>query len=544
MPENRFESPWGIDPVFLRAEGAKNAPTSRLDERLLHERGSEPSLHPRSGTVDRVRSCKIMLVPGPPGNTAQECRSWDTCRFGRVFHMMKGQELPVSDEPHAGERLLTVNTAATFMRVSDNTPYNWIKNGWVEGEQRDGTTVIALSKLRRAKVLRHVDVRNHLATQGIQDKGNQPDLVARTIADAVAAGAATPLLRSAVQSAASPPDSRFSLEDVEAIVAFYGGNWKPTDPPPPSAAAEGPSREPKRAGAGNAVPLDPAEFVLRGRGAVLEDYIVNHREPMDLPKTFWDTRDCPEFVPAAGVFRYTYWRVGYIEEETEESVGEVPVLVTWIRRSKGWLAKGGRPVPAPENEEFDFDRTIPVPWPPGKEVPSYELENQRWRQQRMQWEHAWSVRMRELRAMGIDLMTLPTCASIEPRNRQALLRKYHEEGWGPSDLPDWFWDTEECPPFEPPNGVGRYEYGEPGPNPESDSSEEGTFIRYFGSWYWTVAPCELYEEQADDRFLWGPGRYPAGTLPTQFTSANREWDAAQQAWREEWRVRGRRRRGE
>ena len=72
---------------------------------------------------------------------------------------------------------------------------------------------------------------------------------------------------------------------------------------------------------------------------------------MDLPKTYWDTRDCPEFVPAAGVFRYTYWRVGFVDEETDESIGVVERRVTCIRRSKGWLVQGGQPVPAPEDEK-------------------------------------------------------------------------------------------------------------------------------------------------------------------------------------------------
>lgn len=442
--------------------------------------------------------------------------------------------------------MLTVKMAAGFMRVSENTPYNWISSGWVESELREGTTLIALSKLRRAKVLRQTDVRNHLATQGIEDKADKKDLVARAIADAVAAGAAKPLLRPPAPSATSAPEPRFSFEDVEAIVALYRGTWKPPDPPPSRGALEGPGPEPKRTAANrNAVPLDPDEFLLRaGRGAVLEDYIVNHREPMDLPRTYWDTRDCPEFVPAAGVFRYTYWRIVFVEEETDYSIGPVPRLVTYIRRSKGWLVQGGRPVPAPENEEFALDRSDEIHWPPGKEVPSLERENQRWRQQRMQWDQAWYLRRRELRAMGIDPLGLPSCAPIEPRNRQDLIRKYHEESWGPSDLPDWFWDTEECPPFEPPNEVARYEYGEPGPNPDSSSREVGTFIRCFGKWYWMQIPSELIEQRADDYFRWVPGRYPAGTLPTEFTRENREWEAARHAWIEEWRLRGRRRRGE
>src|ERR1039458_5307967 len=168
----------------------------------------------------------------------------------------------------------------------------------------------------------------------------------------------------------------------------------------------------------------------------------------------------------------------------------------------------------------------------------FATENMRWRQQRLEWEEAWYLRRRHLRAEGSNPLDLPSSAPAESRNPQLLLRKYHEESWGPSDLPDWFWDAERCPPSEPPNEACRYQFGEQGVDPKG-SGEMGTYIRSEDVWNWSID--ELCHRPGDERFDWVPGLHAAGGRPAKFEKENRECDAAEHAWEEEWRRRARRR---
>jgi hypothetical protein len=431
----------------------------------------------------------------------------------------------VSDQHGVPEEpMLTVAQAAELMSVVYNTVHNWIREGRIEFDVRNGIKVVVLSKLRAAKLLRESDASNHLTRQGVDSDG----LIAR----AVARGAARPI------------DSRYSLEDVEAILAFHNGVWKrPESATPPEKAEEAP-RVADDANE-NAVPVEPDDFLVRAaRWDALKDYIKNHGDPARLPPTFWDTWDCPEFVPSAGIFRYTYWRTNHVEMETRNSLGPVPVLVTFTRRSAGWILRGGRLFSVPEDELFAQNDELSAEnkdarWPPGKEDPAYALANERFRQQRLAWAEAWSVRRRQLRASGVDLITLPRSGAPERQNRQMFIAKYHREGWGPSDLPDWFWDTEACPPFEPPNGVRLFEYGEQDKNP--DTGELGTFIRCSASWDWTLFPCEVSMNEPMERCDWVAGVHPEGTRPFTYEDQNRRWDTAKHAWEEEWRARGRRR---
>jgi hypothetical protein len=242
-------------------------------------------------------------------------------------------------------------------------------------------------------------------------------------------------------------------------------------------------------------------------------------------------------MPPAGVFRFTLWLEGVYEQE--EPSFERPERFTWIRRSEGRLVDNGRLYVALENAHYR--RTSELSSPPGKEAPTFALENDQFRTLQMAWDDAWYVRRRQLRANGVNPLDLPSSAPMARRNRQETIEKYHFEGWGPADLPDWFWDMEECPPFEPPNGITRFEYTDPGPNPLT--GERGTWISQSATWGWLMGQT-LHFEPGNARVEWDLGSYPRGTVPMRWEHVNRVYEAAKHEWGEEWRRRSRRRRGD
>lgn len=411
------------------------------------------------------------------------------------------------------DQVLTVAQAASLMGASENTVYSWLKDGRVDHVTRDGVKMIALSNLRRAKVLRQVDVIDRLQRERVAEKD---------IAEAIAQGAAKP---------SSAPDARFSLEDCDGIVGLKTGTWKPptqalatTIEPAPVVRVE------------KVAPLERDEFLVRaGRWDALFDYLANHKEPAQLPPTFWDTRDCPEFIPPAGVFRFTYW---HEERVPSDNPFDRPTWFTWIRRSDGFILRDGKLYAAPEDEEFAKSMRFGAH---AMEAPSYALQNAQYRTLRLAWEEAWYLRRRQLRRNGIDPLELPSAAPAARRNRIQLLEKYHREEWGPTDLPDWFWDTEECPPFEPPNGIARYEFGRQGPHPLHGHLV--TFIRRTASYNWD-GNNHVWFEAGNERYDWEDDVWEMGTIPLRFEHLTREYDAAKQEWLEEWRRRTRRRRGD
>jgi excisionase family DNA binding protein len=411
------------------------------------------------------------------------------------------------------EKMFTVAQAADYMLVSDNTVRNWLKERRLEFEfDSQGLTIIALSKLRAAKVLQAANVLDRLKADGVTDED---------------------IVRAVAEEAAHPsPDSRYSVEDADAVAKFKKGTWKRPEPTTTAVEPEEPGVV-SAVAMKNPVPVEPDEYLVRtGRWEELVKYIVSpYRDPMRIRANYWDTRDCPEFVPSAGIFRFTYGAlcIDMLDQET----------TNYIRRSEGWFVSNGRPVPAPEEKELEVSDEGPV-WPPGGEVPKYKIYNDRWRHQRMAWEEAWYQRHRQLRAQGKNVLTLPSSAPAEQRNEVKLRAKYHDEGWGAADLPDWFWDTDECPVFEPPNEVCRYVYGEQAEDP--DTGEVVTYIRSSACHAWSMDFC--VDNPGNERFDKTPGRYAAGSTPAKYEHQNRQWDAAERAWLEEWKRRARRRRGE
>jgi hypothetical protein len=433
-----------------------------------------------------------------------------------------------------GETMLTVAEAKRILEtVSESTLYNWIDEGRLECEMRDGQKLVSVSSLRRTPLLQRADV---LARSNVKAlKVTEGDLT-----NAFADGALHP---------SDAPDRRYSLNDVDALVAWKSGTWKSgVESQILAIGRAGNSTATSTSVAGalrpkNPMSIEPDPFLVHaGRWKALVDYIANHGDPMRLPATFWDTRTCPEFIPPTGVFRFTYW-LPFGIQEYGVLVATVPV---GIRRSAGWViiadGEDGRPELRQEPEDDRFDAEDEFMWPPGKEVPRYGAFNLQWHSLRESWQQAWHLRGCQRRAAGTDVRTLPAAEAPQRRDRRALLRRYHEESWAPSDLPDWFFDGEECPSFEPPNDTCLFEYGEACENPST--GELGTWIRATGSYSWVLGTNAVTFRPGAEHEEWVPGVFTEGTIPAKYQAEAHQYRAAEEEWLEEWRRRARFRRGE
>ena len=377
---------------------------------------------------------------------------------------------------------LTIEEAASLAGVAESTIRNWVKSGRIASEMVEGTYRIDSATFRSAKILRN----KHLL--------DCPELRAlhvdeRDLAGAIEAGAIVPEL----------PTRRFSLDDRRTLASFKQGTWKqpePTELPPPEGT-------------------EPAHGEDRlGRWPALRAYITDHHDPARMPGHFWETRLCPEFVPPAGVFRYTYGqRAEFLKDGT---------MMVSVKRSEGWT----RDRFVPEQDGVTWLRANA--WTPGAETPQFREQNLRWRALRTEWSQAWFHHRRRLLADGVDVARLSDAEPIGGRNRRELLRRYHEEHWSPSDLPDWFWDVEEPPPFEPPTWVRRFEHGTQEPD---RSGQIGTWIRWTGMWQHPVGD-PVYFDPPNDKLEWVPGQFEQGSTPAQYEEENQEYDLALAEWDE------------
>lgn len=417
----------------------------------------------------------------------------------------------MSDRAQAAETWLSVEDAARLLGVSDNSIRNWIRSGALPYSEKNDKKQVLPSVLRQQKLLREKDLLN-------RGELIDADIEATDLAAAIASGAVVP---------SDDKIRRFSLEDAEALLGFKKGTWSPAPPPPPQPAPVLEAEPVERPSAIAVVARAPETLPVGSEyWSVLLEYVAGHQDPFKLPETFWDTRTCPEFIPPAGVFRFTYGAIAFDEERG---------CCTCIKRSEGWA--GGKLVP--ENPQFAIQRKVIVK--AGQDHPAHKLENLRWHQLKRDWEAAWYLRRRRLRAQGVDPMTVAYLPTPEPKDRRALLERYRDEHWTEADLPDWFWDSDEPPAFEPPTQACRFEYGKQAPDPEG-SGTPGTWIRRTGIWQHPIGD-RVFFEPAEEHFEWVPGAFAERDIPPAYEQETRRYDQHVQAWHREWERRRRRRLG-
>lgn len=261
---------------------------------------------------------------------------------------------------------------------------------------------------------------------------------------------------------------------------------------------------------------------------MLYDYMVRHGDPAKIPAAFWDTRVCPEFVPPVGVFRAWYGGCGAVEED-HGSIRQC----TAVARTAVWSSHEGRLVRHPAKDLWTV--VDGIGYEPGAEPPEFAAMNLRYRELERAWYEAWHRRRGELLRSGQSMRFVPDGLAFEKRDRAATVDRYHREHQSPSDLPDWFFLTDECPPFVPPTGVFRFEYGSQFIDPRS--GETHTWIRSSAGWTQLIGEPAVTFIPADERHHSVAGAYPEGTMPAKSVPANQRWDLALLEWEEEWRRR-------
>lgn len=423
--------------------------------------------------------------------------------------------LDVMSDDRAAKRL-SVDEAAHAAGVVPNTVRNWIKDGLLSAETDEGTTLIDHDVFVQAKLLRQVDLLGLPSVKG----------AAVSEADVIEATGAGIIFPSAA------PNRRYSIQDGRDVVA-----WKKGEMPLSRSSGGGDESVQQPANESQPETAQPAGATgttdRSGRWEMLREYITGHGDPAKLPAVFWESRYCPEFVPPLNVYRSWFGGIVFSEEHGS---------IRLVARSPVWVLADGKLVLEPENDAFDFEE-----WdadrerlPLGEPVQHAEM-NLRYRELRRAWDEGWYQRRRELVAAGLDVEALPDTLSHEGRDRVRIIERYHVERWSPADLPDWFFDTEECPPFVPPTNVVRFEYGKSDVDPKT--GQPRTWIRQSEAWGDSIGEPRPIYFPAEERCRSVPGVFPEGEVPPECADANRRYDLSKQQWEEEWRQRKRRRQG-
>jgi hypothetical protein len=261
----------------------------------------------------------------------------------------------------------------------------------------------------------------------------------------------------------------------------------------------------------------------------LVNYIFGHKDPYRIRPEFWDVRTCPEFVAPAGIFLH-YW--GPYSHDDDDGGSYQCVL-----RTAGFLGNAGDFTALPEdNVAEEHDGLGHAPY---SDVDEYALNNRRWRETKAAWEDAFYKRRLQLRQAGVDVSLFPQDRTSARRDRTALLERYHERAMKPCDLPDWFWDTDDEPQFEPPTGVASFEWGEVVDGP----SGPVTCIAESERWEQLMDGVHYYGAEPCCHSLPGVHRAPE-PLPAEYAERNVRWRREREAWRQEWLSRRRTRFGE
>jgi hypothetical protein len=410
--------------------------------------------------------------------------------------------------------LLTVDGARRLLGVGKSTILARIKKpGGLRATKRGGAYVIDPRDLWAEKMMRKKSLldRTNVKVAGATEE---------TLAQAIRAGCVTPT---------PGGDGHYSLIDADNLALFAKGAWKSAQPEGSVVAKSKPSAD-RDVGVSRSEPV----LVEAELSAALIEYLRVHKDPRQLPSTFWDTCQPPDFMPPVGVHRFIYWRVSRAVDEE----GELGDLRTHIRRSAGFEVVGGKLMRCLVNDSFYEDGADETRWPPGKEPPHYAEQNVQFNAKRLQWDQLWYARRQQLRAGGADLNSLAEPMPGLRGNRTAILQQYREESWWPSRLPVWFWTTETCPDFEPPTGVFRFQYSS-----ADEPWGRGTCVARSGGYVWEWHG-DLERRDATDCDCVVPGRFAAGGTPPEFAEVTRQFDDAELEWNEQWRHHDRLRRGD
>ncbi|MBK7583742.1 MAG: hypothetical protein IPI67_26560 [Myxococcales bacterium] len=401
--------------------------------------------------------------------------------------------------------LLTVDEFARLVGVSPGTVRNWKTSGALPTETVEGTTLVDYAEVAGRKLLRETELLNLPAVK--QAQVSETDVTAAIVAGGIAPTAA--------------PDRRYSINDGAALVAWKGGGSAVAVAGVPLEG--GPQQNTDSTGA--ALECGPDHS---GRFEALIEYVTVHADPARIPATFWDTRVCPEFVPPVGVFRAWYGGRG------AEGDDSGPLQIgTAIGRSATWELEDGQLVQQPATDLFGFAEGDD--WhEPGSLPPEYAAVSLRYRELERAWREAWLRRRRELLAAGVSIEALPHALAFERRDRVAAIERYHREHLSPADLPDWFFCTEECPPFVPPTGVFRFEYRESDADPYT--GQPRTWVCSTEGWAQEIGKPGVSFIPAQ-RVHRAPGTFRSGATPPEHGAANQRYGLAEHEWREEWRHR-------
>ncbi len=366
----------------------------------------------------------------PPETTSVLAGPWPSAARTFAWHSPRAAlSLAGMADPPPQRTLLSVEEASRQMGVVPNTVRNWIKAGELT-DVGDGTKIqIDVEQLRVARLLREVDL---LGLSHVQDAG----ATAVDVTEAIVQGIIE-----------RTPRRRFSLLDADRLCAWMhrrAGECEARFDPATANSEESPQQP--------GVSLEEWATDCSGRFEALKEYMLSSRDPGRLPPTFFDVRVMPDFIPPVGVFRAWYGSSMTIDEE-----GLPARSVTMIGRCAVWVAHGNKLIRMPATDGFRL--VSPGGLPPGETPPEHAEANLRYAELARVWRDLFRRRRGELRARGISIVTLPDAFSFEGRSRRDAIHRYHREHLSPSDLPDWYFATEECPPFEPPTGVFRYEYG-------------------------------------------------------------------------------------
>jgi hypothetical protein len=401
----------------------------------------------------------------------------------------------MTDSP---DKVLTVRELARLWGVTDQCVYKWRDAGRVHLSRREGDDrwVAQEHEARAAKVIRTTDAKRWLEKRGVpRDK---LDLQVE-------------LKRIEPRALETNGEELFSIDDLETVERLYREAHEGDAGSPPQPA-------PMVAAPGSVEERDPD---ARDRRRALHDYLEHGKSPCDLPAWFWQTPDPIPFVPPLDVFHYEY-AVRRFDEARRDFITEIKRSAGYTRNDEGQVAY------VLEDPAFSYDVDL---HPAGVGPARFDHENRMYELARRDWHE--QVRLHGLGTVAPD--------ELERRDREATIRKYVATRSRPCDLPDWFWDTPEMPPFEPPLQVFWYQCGEQfvhGP-----TGQVMTHMIRSAGWgeYWTGADLapEIHYMPFDSKAFVLEDAYAPGTVPAEFAEDNWRYLVARQEWEAEWRRRRR-----
>lgn len=405
-------------------------------------------------------------------------------------------EVPVMTDSPEPAKELTVRELTKLWGVTEQCVYKWKDAGRVELSKstKNGQWVAPEDVAKAAKVMRTTDAKRWLEKRGVPPTQLDLQLKLNVI---------EPHLLE------TNGEERFSINDVETVERLFREAREDDAQTQAAPTVEAPPSQEER---------DPD---ARDRRRALQDYLESGKSPCDLPVWFWEIPDPIPFVPPLDVFRYEYATRRFDEKLRD--------FITDIKRSAGYSRNNeGKVVRVLEDPAFSVELDL---HPAGVGPAQFEHQNLMYELARQDW-------YEQIRLHGLG-----TGDSIqrERRDREGAIRRYIATRGRPCDLPDWFWDTPELPPFEPPLQVFWYQCGEQ--FVQEKTGQPKTYMTRSAGWgeYWTgsdLAP-EIHYMPFDPQGFVVDGFHPPGTVPAEFAEDNWRYIVAWQEWMAEWRRRHR-----